>query len=108
MAPIQEVKVELGEGSDTVVVCADGSLSLFLPNDLVIADHYTKHVTIYSEQPGAEPLQAPVARGQVLGEMTVTDDEGKVYGPFKLIANTSVTVSRFSVLLHRLKETFSK
>ena len=108
MAPIHEVKVELGEGSDSVVVCADGSLSLFLPNDLVIADHYKRNVKIYSEQPGAEPLQAPVERGQVLGEMTVTDDAGKVYGPFKLVANTSVTVSRFSVLQHKLKETFSK
>lgn len=108
MAPIHEVKVELGEGSDTVVVCADGSLSLFLPNDLVIADHYKKNVKIYSEQPGAEPLQAPVERGQVLGEMTVTDDAGKVYGPFKLVANTSISVSRFSVLQHKLKETFSK
>ena len=108
MAPIHEVKVELGEGSDSVVVCADGSLSLFLPNDLVIADHYKRNVKIYSEQPGAEPLQAPVERGQVLGEMTVTDDEGKVYGPFKLIANTSVTVSRFSLLQQKLKDTFSK
>ena len=108
MAPIHEVKVELGEGSDSVVVCADGSLSLFLPNDLVIADHYKRNITIYSEQPGAEPLQAPVERGQVLGEMTVTDDEGKVYGPFKLVANTSITVSRFSVLQQKLKDTFSK
>ena len=108
MAPIHEVKVELGEGSDSVVVCADGSLSLFLPNDLIIADHYKRNVKIYSEQPGAEPLQAPVERGQVLGEMTVTDDEGKVYGPFKLIANTSVTVSRFSLLQQKLKDTFSK
>ena len=108
MAPVHEVKVELGEGSDAVVVCADGSLSLFLPNDLVISDHYTRHITIYSEQPGAEPLKAPVERGQVLGEMTVTDDEGKVYGPFKLVANTSITVSRFSVLQQKLKDTFSK
>lgn len=108
MAPVHEVKVELGEGSDSVVVCADGSLSLFLPNDLVISDHYTRHVTIYSEQPGAEPLKAPVERGQILGEMTVTDDEGKVYGPFKLVANTSITVSRFSVLQQKLKDTFSK
>ncbi len=108
MAPIHEVKVELGEGSDTVVVCAEGNLSLFLPNDLVIEEHYKRNIKIYSEQPGAEPLQAPVERGQVLGEMTVTDDAGKVYGPFKLVANTSITVSRFSVLQHKLKETFSR
>ena len=108
MAPIREVPVELGEGADSVVVCADGTLSLFLPNDLVIADHYRRKIVIYSEQPGAEPLQAPIERGQVLGEMTVTDDAGKVYGPYKLIANTSVTVSRLSLLQHKLKDTFSK
>ena len=108
MAPIEEVPVELGEGADSVVVCADGSLSLFLPNDLVIADHYKRQVKIYSMQPGAEPLQAPVERGQVLGEMTVTDDAGKVYGPFKLVANTSVEVSRLSVLKSKLEDTFSK
>ncbi len=108
MAPIEEVPVELGEGADSVVVCADGSLSLFLPNDLVIADHYKRNITIYSQLPGAETLQAPVERGQVLGEMTVTDDSGKVYGPYKLIANTSISVSRLSMLQQKLKDTFSK
>ena len=108
MAPLHEVKVEMGEGADSVVVCADGSLSLFLPNDLVIKDHYRQNIKIYSEQPGAEPLQAPVERGQILGEMTVVDDSGKVYGPFNLIANTGVSVSRFSLLRNKLGVTFSK
>ena len=108
MAPIHEVSVEMGEGADSVVVCANGSLSLFLPNDLVIKDHYKQNVKIYSEQPGAEVLKAPVERGQVLGEMTVTDDAGKVYGPFELVANTSISVSRFSLLRHKLELTFSR
>lgn len=108
MAPVHEVPVEMGEGADSVVVCADGSLSLFLPNDLVIKDHYKQNIKIYSEQPGAEPLQAPVERGQVLGEMIVVDDSGKVYGPFKLVANTSINVSRLSLLKSKLEVTFSK
>jgi D-alanyl-D-alanine carboxypeptidase (penicillin-binding protein 5/6) len=107
MAPVAEVPVSMGDGADSVVVCADGSLYLFLPNDLSIAENFRRNITIYSEAEDAEPLVAPVQQGQVLGEMTVTDKAGKTYGPFPLVANTTVPVSRMSLLRSKLQKTFS-
>lgn len=105
--PVAEVPVALGEGTDTVVVCADEALSIFLPNDLDIPAHYTREITIYSQQEGAEPLTAPVSRGQVLGEMSVIADSGMVFGPYRLIANTDVAVSRVELIRQRFHALFT-
>ena len=102
--PITEVPVRLAEGTDTVVCCSSQELKLFLPNDLDISSEYTRKVRIYSQQEGAEPLTAPVARGQLLGELTVRSSDGSVYGPFPLIANTDVAVSRVELMRQRLSE----
>ena len=105
--PVMEVPLTMGEGMDAVVVCAKTGLSLFLPNDLALDEHYTRSISIYSQQPGKQPLTAPVSQGQVLGEMTVTADSGQVYGPFYLVANTDVAVSRMELMKQRVKDTLS-
>ena len=99
--PITEIPVLLAEGTDTVVCCSDQDLKLFLPTDLDIRKTYTREFTIYSEAEGAEPLTAPISRGQVLGQMTVRDQDGNTYGPFRLIANTDVAVSRIELMHQR-------
>ena len=101
--PVAEVPVEMGEGTDTVIVRSDTALRLFLPNDLDISEHYTRHITIYGA-PDA-PLKAPIVQGKVLGELTITADTGSVYGPFYLIANTDVEVSRIEMMRQRLLST---
>ncbi len=100
--PIVEIPVQLAEGTDTVVCCASKGLKLFLPNDLDIGKEYRREVTIYSQKEGAQPLTAPVAQGQVLGELTVYGENGGVYGPFPLVANTDVAVSRVELMRQRL------
>ena len=102
--PIAEVPVRLAEGTDTVVCCASESLKLFLPNDLAISDAYTRRIRIYSQEEGAEPLTAPISKGQVLVELTVRGEDGSVYGPFPLIANTDVAVSRIELMRQRLDD----
>ena len=102
--PVTEIPIRLAEGTDTVVCCASVELKLFLPNDLDISEEYTRKIRIFSQQEGAEPLTAPVSRGQVLGELTVEGSDGSTYGPFSLIANTDVAVSRVELMRQRLKE----
>jgi len=102
--PVVEVPVALGEGTDTVVLCASEELKLFLPNDLVLNDHFRRNITIYSDAEGAEPLTAPITQGQLLGEMTVVADDGTVFGPFKLVANTDVAVSRVEMVHRRISD----
>lgn len=104
--PIVEVPVELGEGTDTVVACADEGLSLFLPNDLDISEYYTREIRIYSQQEGAQPLTAPVSRGQVLGELTIRSENGLLFGPYDLIANTDVAISRVELMRQRFHAMF--
>ena len=103
IAPIAEVPVLLAEGTDTVVVCSASGLSLFLPNDIDLGEYYTKHITIYSEQEGASPITAPVTRNQVLGELTVTDKTGKSFGPYFLLANTNVKLSRLEYIRSQIQ-----
>ncbi len=102
--PITEIPVQLGEGTDTVVCCSSEALRLFLPTEMNIKENYKRVITIYSQEPGAEPLTAPVSRGQVLGELRVTDDKGGTYGPFTLVANTDVAVSRLELMRRRLSD----
>lgn len=103
--PVAEIPVEMGEGTDTVIVCSDTALSLFLPNDLDINKHYTRNITIYSFLDDAMPLTAPVSQGQILGELTITSDNGSVYGPYHLIANTDVEISRIELMRQRILTT---
>ncbi len=102
--PVTEVPVRLAEGTDTVVCCSAEGLKLFLPNDLDISKEYTRSIRIFSQQEGAEPLTAPVSRGQLLGEMTIRSSDGSTYGPFTLIANTDVAVSRVELMRQRLND----
>lgn len=102
--PIVEVPVLLAEGTDTVVCCASRGLKLFLPTDLNISEHFQRDITIYSQQEGAQSLTAPLTQGQVLGELTVRDENGAVYGPFPLVANTDVAISRVELMRQRLRD----
>ena len=102
--PVTEVPVRLAEGTDTVVCCSSEELKLFLPNDLDISKEYVRTIRIYSQQEGADPLTAPVSRGDKLGEMSIQGSDGSVYGPFTLIANTDIAVSRVELMRQRLGE----
>ncbi len=102
--PVAEIPVLLAEGTDTVVCCSERDLKLFLPNDLDIREYYTREITVFSQKEGAEPLTAPISQGQVLGQITVKDQDGNTYGPFRLVANADVAVSRIELMRQRLRD----
>lgn len=104
MEPIAEVPIAKGDGTDSVVVCSDTALELFLPNKLDMDAAYTRSIRIFSQEAG-ETLTAPLSRGQVLGELTVTAADGTVYGPYSLVANTDVPISRLELMRQRVEET---
>lgn len=103
---IKQVAVELGDGADSVVVRPNEDLTLILPNKISPED-FTRNITIYSEQENAPPLQAPVDEGQVLGEISLTYMD-KTYGPFQLVANTEVSLSKIAFIKARISHTLSQ
>jgi D-alanyl-D-alanine carboxypeptidase (penicillin-binding protein 5/6) len=100
--PVCEVPIAMAEGTDTVVARVLNGLSMFLPNDLDISKTYEREITIYSMQEGAEKLKAPIAEGTVLGEMKISFNGG-TYGPFTLVANTDVQVSKLELMRANVK-----
>ena len=55
----------------------------------------------------ADPVEAPIAEGQVLGTMTLSYD-GKEYATVDLLANNAVEASRLLVFWRDVKEFFSR
>jgi len=87
---ITSIDVALGSNADSVSLRSTGSITALLPNDYNPAD-FTRTITIYSEL-DAEELRAPIAAGEVLGEMSISRD-GVNYGTVSLVAASSVDLS---------------
>ena len=100
---IKQIPVELGEDADSVVVRSNESLSLILPNE-VTPDDFSRNIVIFSEEENAPPLQAPIYEGQVLGEISLTYLD-RTYGPFQLVANTDVALSKIAFIKAKISET---
>ncbi len=103
--PLVEVPVSFGEGADSVAARAKTGLSMFLPNDLDIKSAFKRNITVYSMREGAEPLRAPVREGTILGEMTVAYGD-RLFGPFYLVANADVEVSKFELMKDKAARIF--
>ena len=78
------------------------SITALLPNDVDLST-FSRSIVINSQQTGEE-LVAPVAAGQILGEITVSRD-GVVYGSTSLVASTGVELSRAQYMKGQLLET---
>ena len=99
---IASVDVLLGADSDYVNLHPASSISLLLPNDFD-QDSFKKEITIYSLKDGSTPT-APISAGDVLGEVNVTRN-GVSYGVVKLVASSSVDLSRLQYLKSQMKAT---
>ena len=84
----------LSRETDRVGAQASGTLEAILPNDLEPAD-FQFTPTFYSES-----LEAPVEKGQVVGQVTVSNGD-VVYGSLDLVAVASVERSE---LLYRIAQ----
>ena len=72
-----------------------------LPNDVDLS-LIQRELTLYEN-----PVQAPVAAGQQLGELTLTY-EGEILGVVPILAVSEVSASQSKVFMHNLKLFFQK
>ena len=99
---IASVTVSLGRDTDYVNLRPAGTVTLLLPNDFDINDfEFDKQV--YSLQRG-EIVTAPVTSGEVLGEVSVIRN-GQNMGTVKLVAASSVELSRAQYIRSHIEET---
>lgn len=100
---ISEVPVALASETDGVTVRAQSSITAILPNDEDLST-YERTIVIYSERDG-KTLKAPVAAGDVLGEITVSKN-GVTYGTVPLVATVDVELSRGEFLRSSVRAFF--
>jgi D-alanyl-D-alanine carboxypeptidase (penicillin-binding protein 5/6) len=92
---IDEVPVILGSGKDFVTVAPRDTIVAAVPAGITEADIERK-ITLTKE------IQAPVAKGQVLGSVTLSHD-GKEYGKTDLVAIFDVERSTFLYVLFTIQ-----
>ena len=88
---IASVAVDMGSDAERVNVHPERSVSALLPNDLEISS-LQRSFTIYSERDKVT-LKAPINRGDVLGEITVSY-EGQVLARINLVAASDISLSK--------------
>lgn len=99
---IASVDIAMGSNVDYVNLRPSSSISALLPNDVELSEFH-KDIRVYALENG-NPVNAPVAAGEVLGEVTVTRG-GRSYGTVKLVASSSVELSRMQYIKSQIRET---
>ena len=95
--------VEFGSDTDSVTLRPQSDVVAVLPNG-VSPEEYERKVTVYSERDNTT-VTAPVAAGDVLGEISIEKD-GEVYGTVPLVAAVDVELSRGAFLRSGLTSFF--
>jgi len=96
-----QVSVTLAADSDAVLLRPAENFSAMLPNDVDLS-LIQREMTLYED-----PIQAPVAAGQQLGELALIY-EGKTLGVVPILAVSEVAASQSKVFMHNLKLFFQK
>lgn len=87
---LDEVEVTLSQEQNSVKVHPAQSIECLIPSDITLAD-IERTITFFSES-----VEAPVTKGQVLGQVTLSYN-GVVYGTVDLLADEDVSESRLMV-----------
>jgi D-alanyl-D-alanine carboxypeptidase (penicillin-binding protein 5/6) len=98
---ITEVKIEYGDGADSVLLRPAETIRLLLDN-AIRDDDFTREVIVYSERDGVK-LMAPVERGAPLGEIRLYLG-GEIRGASRLVANTDVGLQRVRYLESQVRQ----
>lgn len=98
--PVQEVPVSLSSETNYVVVHPAETLERMLPKTLELSD-LQRDITL------TENVEAPIAAGDQLGEMTISYD-GTVYGTVPLLALSDVSASWLLVAKRDVVNFFSR
>lgn len=99
---IASVDIALGMDASYVNLRPATSIIVLLPNDYDPAQ-FTREIRVYALE-NHETVTAPVTAGQVLGEVTLTGG-GRNYGTVKLVASSSVQLSRIQYIRQQLHAT---
>ncbi len=94
--PVKQLPVTLSE-TDHVLVRSEGSISALLPADVDV-DDFEQKITLYTDS-----VEAPVAKGQVLGEITLSY-KGREYGTLDLVAVNDVERSELMYRIDRAEK----
>lgn len=98
--PVREVPVALSSEANYVVVHPAESITRMLPRELDLSE-LERAITL------PESVDAPIAAGDELGEMTISYN-GTAYGTVKLLALSDVSASWLLVAKHNVVEFFSR
>ena len=98
--PVREVPVALSSEANYVVVHPAESITRMLPRELDLSE-LERTITL------PESVDAPIAAGDELGEMTISYN-GTAYGTVKLLALSDVSASWLLVAKHNVVEFFSR
>lgn len=101
---VAEVPVELGNGSNSVVLRPDKDITALLSDDTDISQ-VKLNLHIYSDDAG-EKLTAPIAAGDLLGEAEVSL-AGVNYGTVRLVANSAVELDTAKYLTSEVRSTLT-
>lgn len=99
---VASVDVHLGKDTDYVNLRPAGSVTLLLPVDYDPGE-IKYDLRVYSLEQG-KTVTAPVVAGETLGEVSVSRN-GQICGTVKLVAATSVDLSRGQYITSHLRET---
>lgn len=99
--PVCEVHVELSSETNYVVARPAESVTRMLPTELELSE-LDREITLYSET-----VDAPIAAGDELGELTISHGE-TVYATVKLLALSDVSASWLLVTKRNVTEFFSR
>jgi D-alanyl-D-alanine carboxypeptidase (penicillin-binding protein 5/6) len=100
---IYTVDVALGT-TDSTGLRAENAIYVTLPKDYDTSS-ISYQITLYHAIEG-RTLEAPVNAGDVLGEVTVIDGDGNIYGTSYLVATNTVEMSRVEYLRTQIKDLF--
>lgn len=98
---VTEVKVAMAEDDGKATLRPNSVITALVANDFDV-ESLERDIVIYSERDG-ETLEAPIAAGTVLGEITLSLD-GDIYGSTQLIAGSAVELSKLQYMKNQVAE----
>ena len=100
---ITEVEVAMAEDDGKATLRPNSVITALVANDFDVST-LQRDIVVYSERDG-EVLEAPIAAGTVLGEITLSLD-GEVYGSTQLIAGSAVELSKVQYMKNQIAGVF--
>lgn len=103
---ISNIKVDMGEDADVVILKPSASFSTLLPTNLDTSIIKQK-ITITAETNDNDAVVAPIDKGQVMGTLELMLD-GEVIWETNLIASQSIELSQFEYTMRMINSIFDK